>query len=166
MKSSDMLHDFVGLFFTESENAAKFQVRLGTECLQKASQNPRRLINMKSGWGVPTPQESALERRSDLNSDGLPPSDLGQVRLHFQTTVRGLATLSACRKPEGVWEIREAGPCPGGGRVCQPLFVGTNMPTVLSRAGPVPEPSAAAALGVGGLSGLAFLSSFSFLDAA
>ena len=50
-----MLHDFVGLFFTESENAAKFQVRLGTECLQKASQNPRRLINMKSGWGVLTP---------------------------------------------------------------------------------------------------------------
>lgn len=51
MKSSDM-YDFVGLFFTESESAAKFQVHLGTECLQKASQNPRCLINMKSGWGA------------------------------------------------------------------------------------------------------------------
>lgn len=74
--------------------------------------------------------------------------------------------LSACGKPEGVWEIREVGPCPGGGRVCQPLLVGTNMPAMLSRASPVPEPSAAAAVGVGGLSGLAILSSFSFLDAA
>lgn len=166
MKSSDILYDFVGLFFTESENAAKFQVRLGTECLQKASQNPRCLINMKLGWGALTPHESSLERTNDLNSDGLPPSGLGQVRPHFQTTVRSLATLSACGKPEGVWEIREAGPCPGGGRVCQPLLVGTNMPTVLSRTSPMPEPSAAAALGVRGLSGLAFLSSFSFLDAA
>ena len=51
MKNSDILYDFVGLFFTESENAAKFQVRLGTECLQKASQNPQCLINMKLGWG-------------------------------------------------------------------------------------------------------------------
>ena len=51
MKSSDM-YDFVGLFFTESESAAKFQVPLGTECLQKASQNPRCLINMKSGRGA------------------------------------------------------------------------------------------------------------------
>lgn len=74
--------------------------------------------------------------------------------------------LSAFGKPEGLWEIREAGPCPGGGRVCQPLLVGTNMPAMLSRASHVPEPSAAVALGVGGLSGLAILSSFSFLDAA
>ena len=114
-----------------------------------------------------TPRESVLERRSDLNSDGLPPSDLGQVRLHFQTT---LAMRSGhairLREARGTVGDKRGWPLPGGGRVCQPLLVGTNMPAMLSRASPVPEPSAAAALGVGGLSGLAILSSFSFLDAA